>query len=108
MVHRDLAVALFREASSRDFPSFSPNCTIITDEVTFNAFEFFFTDKNLRGSMYGSSNVRTFMPKLLRLWRQGKLDLESMITRRIQLDDVNDAFKAMEAGEVIRSVIEYK
>jgi len=80
----------------------------ITDEVTFNAFEFFFTDKNLRGSMYGSSNVRTFMPKLLRLWRQGKLDLESMITRRIQLDDVNDAFKAMEAGEVIRSVIEYK
>ncbi len=80
----------------------------MTDEVKFTAFEFFFTDKNLRGSMYGSSNVRTFMPKLLRLWRQGKLDLESMITRRIQLDDVNDAFKAMEAGEVIRSVIDYK
>ena len=80
----------------------------LTDEVKFTAFEFFFTDKNLRGSMYGSSNVRTFMPKLLRLWRQGKLDLESMITRRIQLDDVNDAFRAMEAGEVIRSVIDYK
>ncbi|MDP6977813.1 MAG: Zn-dependent alcohol dehydrogenase [Myxococcota bacterium] len=80
----------------------------LTDEVKFNAFEFFFTDKNLRGSMYGSANVRTFMPKLLRLWRQGKLDLESMITRRIQLDDVNDAFQAMEKGEVIRSVIDYK
>ncbi len=80
----------------------------LTDEVKFNAFEFFFTDKNLRGSMYGSANVRTFMPKLLRLWRQGKLDLESMITRRIQLEDVNDAFQAMEKGEVIRSVIDYK
>ncbi|MCP4038381.1 MAG: Zn-dependent alcohol dehydrogenase [bacterium] len=80
----------------------------LTEEVKFNAFELFYTDKNLRGSMYGSANVRTFMPKLLRLWRQGKLDLESMITRRIQLDDVNDAFAAMEAGQVIRSVIDYK
>ena len=80
----------------------------IEEEVKFSAFELFYTDKNLRGSMYGSSNVRTFMPKLLRLWKAGKLDLESMITRRIQLDDINDAFTAMQAGQVIRSVIDYK
>jgi Zn-dependent alcohol dehydrogenase len=48
------------------------------------------------------------MPKLLRLWKAGKLDLESMITRRIQLEDINDAFTAMQAGQVIRSVIDYK
>ena len=58
--------------------------------------------------MYGSANVRTFMPKLIRLWKAGKLDLESMITRRIQLEDVNEAFKAMQEGLVIRSVIDYK
>ncbi|MBW2294877.1 MAG: Zn-dependent alcohol dehydrogenase [Deltaproteobacteria bacterium] len=80
----------------------------IQEEVKFSAFEFFFTDKILRGSMYGSANVRVFMPKLLRLWKAGKLDLESMITQRIQLDDVNDAFAAMQAGQVIRSVIDYK
>lgn len=76
--------------------------------IQFSAFEFFFADKTLRGSMYGSSNVRTFMPKLCRLWKAGKLDLEGMISRRIQLEDVNEAFTAMKNGEVIRSVIDFK
>jgi S-(hydroxymethyl)glutathione dehydrogenase/alcohol dehydrogenase len=78
------------------------------EKIEFNAFELFFNDKTLRGSMYGSAQVRTFMPKLCRLWKAGRLDLESMISRRIQLEDVNDAFRAMEAGEVIRSVIDFK
>ncbi|MEJ2336737.1 MAG: zinc-binding dehydrogenase, partial [Gemmatimonadales bacterium] len=76
--------------------------------VEFNAFELFFGDKTLRGSMYGSANVRTFMPKLCRLWKAGKLDLEGMVSRRIALEDVNDAFRAMMEGEVIRSVIDYR
>jgi len=75
--------------------------------IQFSAFELFYNDKILRGSMYGSSEVRTFMPKLLRLWKAGKLDLESMISRRIKLDEINDAFRAMQAGEVIRSVIDF-
>ncbi|MBW2424846.1 MAG: Zn-dependent alcohol dehydrogenase [Deltaproteobacteria bacterium] len=77
------------------------------EQVVFNAFELFYSDKTLRGSLYGSANVRTFMPELLSLWKAGKLDLESMITRRIALDEVNDAFRAMQAGEVIRSVIDF-
>ncbi len=79
----------------------------LDQKVEFNAFEFFYNDKILRGSMYGSANVRTFMPELCRLWKAGKLDLESMISRRIKVDEVNDAFRAMEAGEVIRSVIDF-
>lgn len=79
----------------------------IEQMVQFSAFELFFGDKTLRGSLYGSSNVRTFMPELLALWKAGKLDLESMITRRIKLAEVNDAFRAMQAGEVIRSVIDF-
>jgi len=75
--------------------------------VQFNAFELFYGDKTLRGSMYGSSNVRTFMPKLLGLWKAGSLDLEGMISRRIQIDEVNEAFHAMEEGKVIRSVIDF-
>lgn len=77
------------------------------ETLEFSAFEFFYADKTLRGSLYGSSNVRTFMPELLRLWRADKLDLESMITRRIKLDEVNEAFRAMQAGEVIRTVIDF-
>ena len=79
----------------------------LTEMVQFSAFELFFNEKNLKGSMYGSANVRTDFDRLLRLWRQGKLDLEGMISRRIKVDDVNEAFRAMEAGEVIRSVIEF-
>jgi S-(hydroxymethyl)glutathione dehydrogenase/alcohol dehydrogenase len=79
----------------------------IEEMVQFSAFELFYADKTLRGSLYGSSNVRTFMPELLSLWKAGKLDLESMISRRIALDEVNDAFRAMQAGEVIRTVIDF-
>ena len=57
--------------------------------------------------MYGSANVRVDFPRLLRLWKAGKLDLEGMISRRIELDEINDAFRAMKEGEVIRSVIDY-
>ena len=76
-------------------------------QVSFSAFELFFADKQLRGSMYGGANVRVFMPQLLRLWKQGKLDLESMVSRRMKVEDVNDAFRAMEAGEVIRTVLDF-
>ncbi|MAI78500.1 MAG: Zn-dependent alcohol dehydrogenase [Deltaproteobacteria bacterium] len=80
----------------------------MTENVTFSAFELFFADKILRGSMYGSANVRTFMPELLRLWRSGQLDLESMISQKIKLEGVNDAFQAMKDGTVIRSVIDFQ
>jgi len=76
--------------------------------VEFNAFELFYNDKSLKGSMYGGANVRVDFHRLLRLWKAGKLDLEGMITRRIQVEEVNEAFRAMQAGEVIRSVIDFK
>ncbi len=79
----------------------------LTEPVIFNAFELFYNEKNLKGSMYGSANVRVDFPRLLRLWRTGKLDLEGMISRRIKLEEVNEAFRAMQAGEVIRSVIQF-
>ena len=88
------------------------NATIVgvgrmEEMIQFSAFELFYGDKQLKGSMYGGANVRVFMPKLLRLWKSGKLDLESMISRRMPLEEVNDAFEAMQAGEVIRTVLDF-
>jgi S-(hydroxymethyl)glutathione dehydrogenase/alcohol dehydrogenase len=77
-------------------------------KIEFSAFELFYAEKNLKGSMYGSANVRVDFDRLLRLWKAGKLDLEGMISRRIKLEQVNEAFRAMQAGEVIRSVIDYQ
>ncbi|MBA3302319.1 MAG: Zn-dependent alcohol dehydrogenase [Acidimicrobiia bacterium] len=78
----------------------------LDDFVQLSAFELFFNEKNLKGSLYGSADVRTDFARLLRLWRAGKLDLEGMISARTGLDGVNDAFGAMQRGEVIRTVIE--
>jgi S-(hydroxymethyl)glutathione dehydrogenase/alcohol dehydrogenase len=41
------------------------------------------------------------------MWQQGRLDLTRMISRRIDLSEINDAFRAMLAGEVIRTVVDY-
>ena len=46
------------------------------------------------------------MPKLVNLVLQGRLDLSGLVTRRLPLSGVNDAFQAMKAGEVARSVLE--
>ena len=77
------------------------------EKIEFNAFELFYADKTLRGSMYGSSNVRTFMPKLLRLWKAGKLDLEGMITKTYSIDEAPQAFEDMISGQNARGVIVY-
>jgi S-(hydroxymethyl)glutathione dehydrogenase/alcohol dehydrogenase len=73
--------------------------------VTFPAMQLFYDEKKLLGCMYGSAQVRRDFPKLVGLVETGRLDVGSMVSRRIKLDEVNDAFRAMEAGEVIRSVI---
>lgn len=78
-----------------------------TAMVEFNAYELFFMGKTLVGSLYGDADVRRDFHRVLKLWRTGRLDLEGMITRRIDVSEINDAFDAMAKGEVIRSVIEF-
>ena len=63
--------------------------------------------KTVKGCWYGSSNVQKTVPQLLQLHRDGKLMLDELISRTITINDVNEAFEAMEKGEVARSVIEY-
>lgn len=77
-------------------------------QVSFSAFELFYSEKALLGCVYGSADVRTDFHRLLRLWRSGRLDLEGLISRRIDLADINEAFAAMQRGEVIRTVVQYQ
>jgi len=62
-------------------------------------------EKRVLGTVYGSAQVRRDFPRLIGLVEGGKLDLGDMVSRRIKLDEVNDALQAMQDGEVIRSVI---
>jgi S-(hydroxymethyl)glutathione dehydrogenase / alcohol dehydrogenase len=79
----------------------------LDEMVSFSAFELFYSEKTLVGSYYGSADVRSDFHKLLGYWKDGQLDLDGMITRRIKLDDINDAFAAMQRSEGIRQVISF-
>jgi S-(hydroxymethyl)glutathione dehydrogenase / alcohol dehydrogenase len=64
-------------------------------------------EKTISGCWYGSSDVQRDVPRILQWWREGRLQLEELISREITLEGVNDAFAAMGSGEVARSVIVY-
>ena len=55
----------------------------------------------------GSNRFRIDIPRYLEFYRQGKLLLDEMVSRRGRLGDINDAFRAMKAGEVARSVLTF-
>ena len=87
-------------------------CTIVgagsfTDMVKFGAMQLMVGAKTLRGCVYGSSDPARDFPEIVRLQQAGRLDLDALVTRRIALEELNDAFRAMQAGEVARSIIVY-
>jgi S-(hydroxymethyl)glutathione dehydrogenase/alcohol dehydrogenase len=71
------------------------------------AFTFLYLAKTIKGCWYGSVNVQEDVPKLLELWRSGDLKLTELISREITVNDINEAFEAMQSGEVARSVIKH-
>ena len=64
-------------------------------------------EKTVKGCWYGSSDVRRDIPRIIGLYRDGRLKLDQLVSRTISLDQVNDAFDTMKTGEVARSVITY-
>ena len=62
-------------------------------------------EKKVQGCSMGSNRFKVDMPRYVELYRQGRLKLDEMITRRGRLQDVNEAFRAMKAGEVARTVL---
>ncbi len=68
----------------------------------------FLSGRTIKGCAMGSNRFRVHMPQYIDLYLQGRLKLDEMITRRIGLEDINDAFRAMKAGEVTRSVIMFE
>jgi S-(hydroxymethyl)glutathione dehydrogenase/alcohol dehydrogenase len=65
----------------------------------------FLREKKIQGCSMGSNRFKVDMPRYVELYLQGRLRLDEMITRRGRLEDVNEAFRAMKAGEVARTVL---
>jgi S-(hydroxymethyl)glutathione dehydrogenase/alcohol dehydrogenase len=62
-------------------------------------------ERVIRGSSYGGARTREDLPRLVGLYQAGKLRIDEMITHRYALEDANEAFRALAAGELGRGVI---
>jgi S-(hydroxymethyl)glutathione dehydrogenase / alcohol dehydrogenase len=62
-------------------------------------------EKIITGSFYGSCSPQVDMPKVLDLYMDGLLPLDRLVSRAYPLEEINEAFAAMNAGEVARAVI---
>jgi S-(hydroxymethyl)glutathione dehydrogenase/alcohol dehydrogenase len=65
----------------------------------------FLGERRIQGSAMGSNRFPIDMPRLVDFYMNGKLKLDDLVSRRIRLEDVNDAFAEMKTGQIARSVI---
>ncbi|MEY9963541.1 S-(hydroxymethyl)glutathione dehydrogenase/alcohol dehydrogenase [Streptacidiphilus sp. MAP12-16] len=75
------------------------------DMVSFSALEVFHFARTLTACVYGNSDPVRDLPVLAEHVRAGRLDLESLITDRITLDEIPAAFERMAAGRGGRSLV---
>jgi S-(hydroxymethyl)glutathione dehydrogenase / alcohol dehydrogenase len=64
-----------------------------------------YAEKTLKGSIYGSTRPRIDLLRLIDLHRAGRIDLDSLLTRTYPLSQINEAYEALERGEVARSLV---
>ncbi len=65
------------------------------------------TGRSWRGTAFGGARGRTDVPKIVDWYMDGKIDIDPLITHTMPLEDINQAFDLMHAGESIRSVVIY-
>ncbi len=63
------------------------------------------TGRNWRGTAFGGAKGRTDVPKIVDMYMNGKIEIDSMITHVMGLEEINTAFDLMHAGKSIRSVV---
>lgn len=71
-------------------------------------FGHFIAERKVMGCDMGSNQFRTDMPRLARLYLDGRLNLDDMLTDRLPLSRINEGFAAMERGEGIRTIIDFR
>ncbi len=73
--------------------------------ISIPSFPLILQEKRILGCVYGSAQVRRHFGQLIELIETGRLDVGGMVSRRLDLDEINDGLRAMQEGEVIRSVV---
>ena len=65
------------------------------------------TGRVWRGTAFGGARGRTDVPKIVDWYMDGKIDIDSMITHKLSLENINEGFELMHSGESIRAVVEF-
>jgi S-(hydroxymethyl)glutathione dehydrogenase/alcohol dehydrogenase len=97
----ELAVDLARPGGTVTLVGMTPQ----GERAGLDVYRFVEDGKRMLGSNYGSSVPAIAFPRLARLYLEGRLPIDRLITERIGLEDVDDAFAAMRRGDGARRVI---
>lgn len=78
-----------------------------TTDATLNMRDMLINEKTYKGSIGGSCRPERDFPMFLRWFNEGQLDLNALVTRRYQLDEINEATDALEHGQIAgRAILE--
>jgi S-(hydroxymethyl)glutathione dehydrogenase/alcohol dehydrogenase len=77
------------------------------DMASLSLLELTLYEKQIRGSLFGSSNAQHDVPRLLELYQLGQLKLAELVTRTYALEEINTGYQDMREGRNIRGVIHY-
>jgi NDMA-dependent alcohol dehydrogenase len=77
------------------------------EDVKLSLFELTLFNKEIRGTVFGSGSPRAAIPELLKLYQNGKIKLQELITNKYPLADINKGYQAMRDGTQIRGVIDF-
>jgi len=78
------------------------------DTITFQSFPFIMGERMLTGSFMGTTHLQNDIPRMVKLYQQGILKLDELITGRYPLDKINEAIEAVIKGEALRNVIMFQ
>lgn len=76
-----------------------------TAQLTIPAISAFATGRRLKGAVFGGAQILRDLPRYLALAETGQLDLSSMVTHHIALDDINEGIRMLKQSEGLRTVI---
>ncbi len=67
----------------------------------------FLRDRKIQGTSMGGNRFRVDMPRLLELWRQGRLKLDHLISGQVKLQEINEGFAMLKSGAPVRNLINF-
>jgi S-(hydroxymethyl)glutathione dehydrogenase / alcohol dehydrogenase len=73
--------------------------------MEFEPAKFIPLEQRILGTSVGSLRPRVDIPRYLRMYLTGQLDLDSLVSRKLRLEEINEGFAAMGRGEVARSIV---